>query len=392
MEAKFINYIKGNIDYGRDQLIDAIKTLVFKTDPELFDMLDFYDDDIFLEPLLFAYFNTKQPPVDLRQILFGYIKDGLKPAAIKVFADEAGIVDLPNIGHFLTGTTGRELTLFWNGGVEACVLRDKEIDLAHTFNKTRRVAGTPVQVARFGNPLLNGFFEGEDGKLVNIEITQVARKHFRHLDAAFEIIKEIFPEYYEAVMKVGKRIIIFEGEEPNSFATLSVHGSVFLNTNNECDEIFFIEDLVHQFGHVVFNTLTLDKQIILKVDSETPLKTFTLDDREPRTVYSIFHGIFTEALMTICLDRCYEKKIFSGRKEHELLGRLAYILKRFSYDLRDLRHDEIFTEEGALIYLWLEHIFRDVTQKRFDILLRYNTSNQPYNFSYKHFLDLNPLN
>lgn len=391
MESEFINFIKHNIDEGQDQLADTIKTLLYRTSPALFDLLSFYDEETFLEPQLFAYFTLKQPQIKLMQIVFGYIKNDLKPEIISVFADEGGVIEMPNIGYFVTDATNRELTLYWNSGPETCVFKDGDNTVAYKFNDIIRVAGTPIQVCQFNNPLLERFYMNEVGEAVSIEVARITRKHLRHLDTALEIIKSVNTHCYEDILKVTRKVLVFKGQQPNSFATISAHGTAFLNADEEHDEVFFIEDLIHQCGHVMFSALTLDKKEFLKLDADTPLNVFTGNDRETRTVYSAFHGIFTEALMSLCLNSCYEKEVFVGSRRHELLGRLAYILKRFNCDLRDIGHFEMFTEKGRMLYCWLAQIFNDISRRRMDILLKLDTSNQPYNFSYVKFLELNPL-
>jgi hypothetical protein len=39
-------------------LADTVRALVYKSDPSLFERLDFEDDHTFLEPTLFAYFTA----------------------------------------------------------------------------------------------------------------------------------------------------------------------------------------------------------------------------------------------------------------------------------------------------------------------------------------------
>jgi hypothetical protein len=90
--------LKGTLKSGQSALADTIRLLVYKTDPALFDLLDFSDDHTFLEPLLFAFFTADEALTPLEQILYGYIDDSRKPDALRVSSDGNGIVHLPHIG------------------------------------------------------------------------------------------------------------------------------------------------------------------------------------------------------------------------------------------------------------------------------------------------------
>jgi hypothetical protein len=88
---------------GQGILADAIKTLIFQRNPDFFERLDFNNDFIFLEPLLFAWFNDPAPVhVSLEQLLIGYIADEKKPNELQVHSDENGIIYLPNMGYLKT--------------------------------------------------------------------------------------------------------------------------------------------------------------------------------------------------------------------------------------------------------------------------------------------------
>ena len=45
------------IEAGYAQIADSMKMLLYKQKSELFERIDFKDDEAFTEPLLFAYFN-----------------------------------------------------------------------------------------------------------------------------------------------------------------------------------------------------------------------------------------------------------------------------------------------------------------------------------------------
>jgi hypothetical protein len=382
---------KGAIEAGQSQLAERMRILLYIFALELFEMVDFYDDGAFLEPLLFAYFADPKPVVKLEQILFGYIAEHLMPAEIPVYTDRRGIVDLPGIGYLRTNIKDEELRLFWKGGLENCVLKHGDRLVEYVYEAPIMVKGTSVEVCRYNHPLLERLFVDEAGDRVDVDIEQITRRQIDHVSKAFQIIRQQLPDYYEQMVTVTKRIVIYSGARPYSFATLSAHGIVFLNSSAEDDEPFFIEDLIHQCGHLIFNALTLEPQQFLRIAPRTPLKDLTGDERDTRDIYTTLHGVFTAAWMNRCMDRCCDSSLFSPRQRHELLGRFALILTRFGCDLRNLTGDGIFTERGQFLLSWFAWVYCEIVGKRYDLLAPLDISNQPYCFSYESFQMLNPL-
>ncbi|AOR28371.1 hypothetical protein FORMB_13270 [Formosa sp. Hel1_33_131] len=70
---------------NRDEIINTIKLLLYKENTSVFKKLNFDDDEVFLEPLLFAYFNSKSynsyPKEALEEMLQGYFikKEEINP-------------------------------------------------------------------------------------------------------------------------------------------------------------------------------------------------------------------------------------------------------------------------------------------------------------------------
>ena len=62
---------KEQLMYGTNELIDSIKLILYKKYPTIFEELDFDNDEIYLEPLLFAGLNSKLQ-IDVNNLLLGY--------------------------------------------------------------------------------------------------------------------------------------------------------------------------------------------------------------------------------------------------------------------------------------------------------------------------------
>ena len=48
------------MEINRVKIIEILQILLYKENPSLLEKINFEDDNIFLEPLLFAYFNSKK--------------------------------------------------------------------------------------------------------------------------------------------------------------------------------------------------------------------------------------------------------------------------------------------------------------------------------------------
>lgn len=75
-----------------DNVIYSIKNILYKKDPLIFDKIDFYNDDIFLEPLLFsAIINNDNENIE--RSLMSYKSNSL----IKIKGKNS--IYIPNIGY-----------------------------------------------------------------------------------------------------------------------------------------------------------------------------------------------------------------------------------------------------------------------------------------------------
>jgi hypothetical protein len=379
------------LDEGQHEFARIIKTLVAGTDPHLFQLLNVENDAIFLEPLLFAHFNMPGSPVSLSQILFGYIDDDLKPASIDVFADEDGIIYLPNVGYFETKSDNRILQLSWNAREKSYQLQEDHQWIDFDFRPVRRIKDTAIELCQFKPPLLGHLFRDADNNNIEIEVENITRRQTHNLNRAICLIRSCYPKYFEAILRVTRTILIYRSSWPYSFASVSAHGIAFLNARDDSSDVFFLEDLIHQCGHIIFSAVTQEKQEYFQVDPETPLSRFTHDEEDTSPVYGAFHGLFTQANITRCLFDCYQTNIFSGKQLHELLGRLSDDVKRFRSALSLLAHREIYTELGWLVFHEFKRTYEELYRDCQPLVSAFDTSNQPYIFCYHKFQELNPL-
>jgi hypothetical protein len=86
-----------------NEISTNIATLLYKETPSLVEKLDFDNEQVFLEPLLFAYFNSKKDNLFssgmLNEIMQGYFieKEAL---VLNESLNNEGIAYVPNLGCF----------------------------------------------------------------------------------------------------------------------------------------------------------------------------------------------------------------------------------------------------------------------------------------------------
>jgi hypothetical protein len=324
---------------GQRQLADTLRLLVYKADPNLFDGLDYENDDHFLDPLLFAFFTDPAPTIKLSTLLAG------------------------------RGTSGPPITL-------------------HTPSK---VARNRIEVTSHREPLFHRFFLEAGCNPDLIDLAAPTCRHLGHLIKACALLREHCPNLAEELFSVTRRAVLYESEQPYSFATLSAHGAIFLNVASAIDEVFFVEDIAHQAGHVLFNALTLNKERFLSVNPDAYLSGLHGNEREPRTFYAAFHGLFTYMTIGQALSTLLDLDVFENRQAHEALGRLGLILRKFAFDLALLDRPGLFTALGRRCRRYFEDVYTDLYFRYRSSTANLNYCNQPYVFDYRRFVEVNPL-
>jgi hypothetical protein len=388
-----VGYFDNSLAAGQNALAEKMQAIVTHFAPGLMDLFDVRDDCPFLEPLLFAWAVDSERLVPLEQILFGYIPDSQKPREIAVWADAEGAVEIPRAGYFHTGIHNRLLTM--RRGPDGPVLTEGDAVVAHTYSAPLTPDGLGIEICRHINPLLSQFFADENGSKPDVDpglkAGRWADMHAATVGKALQIIQACQPNFFSQVQKAVRRIVLYSSRRPYSFATLGAHGIAFLNVPEGADEIFFVEDLAHQCGHVLFSAMTLDPGELLELPPTFPLAKITGEEKETRDLYTTLHGVYTEAWMNLCLDYCCDLAVFSPRQRHELSGRFALILTRFGSDLRSLSYEGVFSEKGTMLVHWFTGIYRDIVSRRREMLSPLNIQNQPYCFRYEEFVSANPV-
>ena len=391
-------FITDSIIVGNNELADRNKALLFKRGfSNIFELLDFDNDEAFLDPLLFTYLNRNieqnNTSITIEQIIYGYIEKQKRPKKIEAYTDKNGILYLPKIGYFKTNIFSCLLNVETNPKSQEIELLRDDKRVLFEFIPPIYSYDSNMEIYQFTPPNSSSFYKNRDKKIVDIEVENITKLHHQKLLEALEFIKINYDYYYNWLIHVMKRFLILENDEIWSFANVAAYGTSFISSNKDKSLVFFIEDIIHQCSHNIFYTVTfLHRKEFLAVDPHSELKTFTKNINERRSVYGAFHGLFTQANINVFIDICLDKNLFNGEERHELLGRQSDDMKRWKKSLNDLAHPKIFTEKGKLVYEELKSIYDKLYEKRANEIEKFDTSNQPYIFNYKKFKELNPLN
>ena len=310
--------------------------------------------------------------------------------------DEQGLIYLPEIGWLKTHlqnemvTIGRDVTV---NGLSVSI-HDNKVPFA--FEPLLKISDTPFELVNHQHPLLAPHYFDSKNKLVAVEIVNITKLQKGNLTKAFALIRNFVPEFYNLLEQAIQKVVIFNDPsvKRNSFATVSVHGCSFFNSfQQEYDEIFFLEEIIHQCSHNTFNCILFGNDSdFFKIDIQKAiLGDFIGNDAENRTIHSALHGLYTVAKRYEAFEILSNKNIFTDKHQHEFLGRLGDLRKRFRTGLEQLNRNDIFTNSGADIYQTLDDFCFQTIVKIDKSGINFDFSNQPSEFSYSKFLELNPL-
>ncbi len=393
MAPNFLNDFKK----GQSEIASAIRLLVLQENENLFSKLDFVNDDIFLEPFLFLYFNQKdKTKLTLWQILLGYIKKSKLPNdfPIDVTSNNNGQVYIPKIGYFDVGKADKKLTLqverkktynFYCGSEK----------IAYKFIPATVLNSSSIEVYpsndRLFKSLYSGFLNEVHKKQMSLSLKSLYGISLGKLNHAYKFIKASGLNYSTPLSTATRGVFSFEDKNLWSFADKAAHGISFICGKPTDSVIFFICELAHQGGHTVFNAVIQNNEKIFLADPYTPMKMLTDNEKDERSLFGAFHGLFTTAKVAEVLDYAYSSNTFKGELKRELLGRLVDNHYRHRTGLEKMNHKKVFTPKGFEIYSALDKYLYRVYTKYQNLIKQCDLTNQDFVFDLEKFKKLNPF-
>lgn len=359
-----------NVTNKKIEFVNTIKLLIYKEAPSLLENIDFDDDDIFLEPLLFSYFSSKKENTFsnelLEELLQGYFVEKKELKINHSYHND--IAYIPNVGYFQKGK--EEL--------HEAVLKIGDFEILKEIHPTQK---------RYFREFYKGHVLNH-----NPEYQSVWKENYEELFEAITIIKENLPEFYEQLAFANKKIYLHNNSKILNFATVETLGALYFYVLGKNNLIYYIEELIHQGSHNFFYYVLQNKKDFFKIDvSNLVMRDYTKQDWDYRDIYGAFHGLYTVTKRVECFDMLLSKNVFSGSKKHELLGRLTDQISRFRTGLELLDFDVVFTEKGKQLYD--EHDIKclNILDKYRKLDSYFDFSNRDLDFRYEDFCKLNPI-
>lgn len=371
------------------KLTDNLKTVLYQKDNSIFDKLDFYDDDVFSEPFLFSCINNNKYDEWIETIVFSLCKQKENHSSIITSSINGKIIYLPNIGYLkLEKATSQKVQIKYLD--EKIVLLDTDNNILNYSLQPLYKNHVGIEFLKYNHPLIEPLFVDEKGIISEVSISDnLYKKHIKHFNQALETINVVYPEYFNLVVNYIKKVVFYEGE-PNSFATIQAHGIAFFNVKDDYNEIFFLDNIMHQCAHVFFNTLTLNKDGLFTMPHTSDLAVFTEEENDKGfTLYDRFHGLFTQTNINICIERCILKQIYHEDEHFELLGRFTSNMNRFSLAISKFDRPKKYKKIGLEWFNFFNNTFIEINKRNKILLSQYDTSNQSYVFDYKIFKKTN---
>ena len=360
-----------NLINNQTEIINTIKLLIYKESPELLEKIDFDDDTIFIEPLLFAYFNAKKnnlyPHEMLIEIMQGYFIQKENEQLSKYYNKNSNTY-IPNLGYYKNGKQERFEEILKIGHFEVL----KEIH--------------PVQ-ERYFRETYKGHITNP-----NPEHKSVWKENYKELYNAIAIVEQHLSGFYEELKFANRKIYMHNNPKILNFTTFETLGMLYFYVIEGDNLIYFIEELIHQGSHNFLYYVFHNRKEYFKIDVDTIImRELTKKEWDFRNVYGAFHGLYTVTKRVECFDILLTKNIFYGTQKHELLGRFADQFIRFRTGLELLDFNEVYTEKGFKYYNELDKKCQSILDKYKKIESFFDLTNRDLDFRYNDFCKLNPI-
>ncbi len=350
------------------------------------------DDNQYLDLTLIAKSSAAAPlTIHTEQIFFGRFSDEAAKQGVKVYVDHAGLIYLPAFGYLKTAKSEQYLAVALDRANNQLTLWDaKGEEVAFEFVPLYTIPNTSIEIVRFSNPLLDEIFE-RNGSNTSVR-EDIFLTYHELISKAYYLLIEAYPWYAQQINTAIKRIVLFTHDKLLSFASIQHIGTNFFSIKENYDEIFFLEDLIHQSAHNILYYVASGGQDYFAIDAvNTKLANYTQNQADTRTVFSAFHGIFSLINITSCFSVFIKQRRFSQRQQHELEGRMCDNMRRLQNNIDCFNHAGIFTPLGQWLYKQIVESFANLLQQHEKLVNKYDLSNQDYLFSYRRFAELNPI-
>ena len=369
------------IPIKQHELADVVRILIYKEDSSILTKVNLDDDQVFLEPLLMAYFNRVQtekkfPAEMLPTLMQGYLIEK-EETKVDILCNDNEIAYVPTLGYYRKGETT-------------------------PFEKPHKISKTNIEVIKYEVPLLRNILhivskrdpikEEElvmDSTLVEHNITPLTN--------AINHLKENVPDFFLLIEQCLKKCAFYKlkGRFSRSFASINANGTIYFaipDGKDAEDKIYFIDMLGFYTGKILHTTLFHKQQEIFKIDHLTRT-TDIIEAEDHRNLYTLYSNLFTNVTACICLDTCLDSKIFTSAQKQDAKARMALYLKKYKVDIKKLEAaivhfsglENVFVEDGISIYNFMTNHAEKIIKNRTEILKGFDFSSFHYRMDYSEF-------
>ena len=362
------------------QLADVIRTLAYRENKEIISKIDFNDQNIFLDPLLFAYFNREQTDTEFSLSLLTELMQShfieKEPLTIDGAYNKEGIAYIPNLGYYKQeeGQMTREDFLY---------LED-----------------TDIEVLKCEIPLLRNVLEVITSRTPGDKVFHVKKEYVEEnletLNKAFKQIRMAIPTQFEYIEKCLKKILLFKDPNPlvASRVTINSLGTLFINIHeNDKNLPFFIDTIAYQTGSLIMTIMLQDKDGIFKVDCRQRIAD-VINQEDRRNFYTLFHRMYCHYSSFLCLHHYLEKNLGATEDEEELTQRMVFYLRKCEEALEKFNlfatnssgREHILTEAGIYLIELIENSLNKVSSLRKSDMERFADIPVSYRSRYSEFV------
>lgn len=384
---------------GQQNIIDNLKISLFQKEKEIFDYLNFDNDEMYKESLIYAHllYNQNNPIDEIKKLLIGYHKKSLDVSTI---TDSEGTIYLPNIGWLKSNFPNKQISFHYNhfnNKVNNC-------DIEIVFEKTK-ILNDNFELLSHPIKILENLYFTRNFEKVDVEISQISAQQQNNLEIAYKIIEANSPQFYNYLKDHCKKCVIFDVDfmKRNSFASLSIPGISFYNAyQKDYNEVFFLDDIAHQNSHNLLNIIINGQKDFFRIDKNVvvdSLKDNDMNVLETRSLEIVYHSLFTYYWTFTILDDFLKNYNKNDLKLIEARARICFYIYKCYMDIQIFENTEILKSDINLslnsiaieIYNSIKEKYKYIYNKYKTHFDKFNFKNQPYNFTIKNFLESNEI-
>lgn len=380
---RLLQLLAPEVERGQLAFANALRRYVHEVAPEVFVLLDFQDDDAFLEPMAFALASgDESSSADVALAYAAAISPDQRPE-LEVLSDDAGRVFIPGLGY-LSGHPARSVVRLVPSPSAPLGYASLGSEGVATALSEWLIGYSRPSLLAYPIPMLSEKVADVGGRLTGVEHAAKANRDI--IRGALASLACAWPSLAEMFQQIVRHIVLFEDPEQNSFAMTAAHGIAFVNVHFGRSEAYFAEDLAHQCGHILFTAACEGAEPLLTVAPETPVDEL-IGREDHRTLEVALHGMITQALMVGVLDRLVRSD--ADIDPDEATARLLFALVRLGLDLRVLSGLDAYSDVGAALLRELIASYTETAERYRGALAAVDFGDQPYNFDYGVYLARN---